>query len=289
VRLNLLNVAGRCRLWLAFGLALMSGHAAAIAAPVQLSPHRAVYNITLERTAAGSGVAELSGRMVYEFKGSACKGFEQTIRFVTQTESPKGKQTLMDLRSYYHEDGDAARFRFETRQFQDERLAETVSGNARRGRDKSGVRVTVKKPRRLQRTFGRHVLFPIQHTIEILEAARAGAKVYVADLYDGSEKGGKLYATTAVFGDRKPPGHNASLPKAVNAKVLDGQASWPVSLSYFDKKKGADDSVPEYELAFLFFENGVSRKLFIDYGSFAIRGRLTRLDMLKPDTCKPKG
>jgi EipB-like len=287
VRWKLDSVGGRCIGWFAFGVAIISGHTVALAAAVQLAPHRAVYNITLERTAAGSGVAELTGRMVYEFKGSACKGFEQTIRFVTQTESPKGKQTLMDLRSYYHEDGDAGRFRFETRQFQDERLAETVSGNARRGSNKGAVRVTVKKPRQLQKTFGHHVLFPIQHTIEILEAARAGAKVYVADLYDGSEKGGKLYETTAVFGDRKPPGYNASLPSAVNGKLLDGQASWPVSLSYFDKSKGADDSIPEYELAFLFFENGVSRKLFIDYGSFAIKGRLTRLEMLKPDKCKP--
>lgn len=270
---------------LAVAVAMLVGALSASAGPVQLAPHRAVYTITLDRTAAGSGVSELSGRMVYELKGSVCKGYVQTIRFVTQTESPKGKQTLMDLRSFYREDGDARRFRFETRQFQDERLAETVAGDAQRGDDKGAVRVTVKKPRHLRKTFGRDVLFPIQHTIEILEAARAGKKVYAADLYDGSEKGAKLYETTAVFGDRKPPGYNSSLPPAENGKLLDGQSAWPVSLSYFDKTTSAGDSIPEYELAFLFFENGVSRKLFIDYGSFAIKGRLTRLEMLKPDDC----
>ena len=30
--------------------------------------------------------------------------------------------------------------------------------------------------------------------------------------------------------------------------------------------------LPVYELSFLFFENGVSRKLFIDYGEFAMQG-----------------
>ena len=33
---------------------------------------------------------------------------------------------------------------------------------------------------------------------------------------------------------------------------------------YFDKKGDKADSAPAYELAFLFFENGVSQRLFID-------------------------
>ena len=133
-----------------------------------------------------------------------------------------------------------------------------------------------------------NVLFPIQHTREILEAARAGRRIYSSDLYDGSEKGAKIYETTAVLGDRKPPGYNTALPPVVNGKALDSQAAWPVSLSYFGKERRARDAVPEYELAFLFYENGVSRKLFIDYGSFAIKGRLVRLKMLDGGTCSPK-
>ena len=61
--------------------------------------------------------------------------------------------------------------------------------------------------------------------------------------------------------------------------------AWPVSLSYFDAASGKADAVPSYELAFLFYENGVSRKLMIDYGEFAIRGQLIDLTMLDKGKC----
>ncbi len=67
--------------------------------------------------------------------------------------------------------------------------------------------------------------------------------------------------------------------------MLDELEAWPVSLSYFDQEKEGTDALPSYELAFLFFENGLSRQLLIDYGQFAIRGKLSRLEMLKETAC----
>jgi len=46
--------------------------------------------------------------------------------------------------------------------------------------------------------------------------------------------------------------------------------------------------VPVYELSFLFFENGVSRKLFIDYGEFAINGVLKEIVFHPPSKCEQK-
>ena len=46
--------------------------------------------------------------------------------------------------------------------------------------------------------------------------------------------------------------------------------------------------MPVYELSFLFFENGVSRKLFIDYGEFAIQGELKEITFLAPSKCEKK-
>ena len=64
---------------------------------------------------------------------------------------------------------------------------------------------------------------------------------------------------------------------------LDGIASWPVSISYFDSAK--EDAAPSYELAFRIYENGVSRRLFIDYGDFSIRGELIEIEFLEPSKC----
>ncbi|MGI9404306.1 MAG: EipB family protein, partial [Hyphomicrobium sp.] len=41
-----------------------------------IAPHRAVYEIRLDRASPGSGVADMTGRMVYEMSGSSCKGYE---------------------------------------------------------------------------------------------------------------------------------------------------------------------------------------------------------------------
>jgi hypothetical protein len=130
-----------------------------------------------------------------------------------------------------------------------------------------------------------NVFFPIQHSIALLDAAARGETVFQADLYDGSEKGEKVYATTAYIGRSRPAGFNKQLARAKNADPLDGLKSWPVSISYFDPGSQKADTVPSYELAFLYFENGVSRRLYIDYGDFAIRGSLKEITFFESGKC----
>ena len=62
--------------------------------------------------------------------------------------------------------------------------------------------------------------------------------------------------------------------------------AWPVSIGYFEPGTENKDAVPVYELTFLFFENGVSRKLFIDYGEFAIQGEIKEITFLEPGKCE---
>ena len=65
--------------------------------------------------------------------------------------------------------------------------------------------------------------------------------------------------------------------------------AWPVSISYFEpdaSDKG--DAVPNYELSFLMFENGVSRRLFMDYGEHAMQGELKQITFLEPAPCSKR-
>ncbi len=54
------------------------------------APHRAIYDLSLDETNSGSGVAGVSGRIVYELTGSPCEGYAQSMRFVTQTVTQEG-------------------------------------------------------------------------------------------------------------------------------------------------------------------------------------------------------
>lgn len=256
-----------------------------VAAQAVLAPHRAVYDMTLERSGVSAGISALTGRMVFEIKGNACTGFEQTMRFVTETLDRSGKASVTDQRSTFFEDVNKSRFRFETDQYRNDRLSSKTRGVAIRNEGPAALTVKIKSPAPKQINIKRSVVFPVEHSVRLLEAAQSGVKLFAADLFDGSEKGEKVYATTAALGERQAPGINTKLSKLKGASSLDKLAAWPVSLSYFKIDGKRRDAVPNYELSFIYFENGVSRKLFIDYGTFSMRGRLIKLTMLPQKAC----
>jgi EipB-like len=271
-------------------LLVVAGHlpAALAAAPsgtVVLAPHRAIYEISLATARSGAGVSELSGRMVYELTGSECEGYTQNMRFVTRMTNQEGTASVSDLRSSSWEDGAGERLRFESSHYRDQQLAEQAAGSASRGATSGEVNAELTKPTKQQLSLPAGVLFPVQHSIKMLEAARAGRTAFAADLYDGSEKGDKVYATNAFIGARLAPGFSKSLPRFKNAEKLDSQPAWPVSIGYYEESNDRSDALPAYELAFILFDNGVSNRILIDYGEFAVRGQLTDLEFLNPGTC----
>lgn len=250
-----------------------------------LAPHRAVYEITLADTKGGSGVSDLAGRMVYELTGSACQGYTQTMRFVTRMTNQEGNTSVTDMRSTSWEDAVAKAFRFNSSQYKDTKLEESTDGDAARNATGAEIKVELSKPAKKAMSLKGDTFFPVQHSIALLAAARKGDQFFLADLYDGSEKGEKVYATASFIGRAKAAGYNRSLPVAENTQRLDGLKSWPISISYYEEGSSSTDAMPSYELAFLYFENGVSRRLYIDYGEFAVRGTLKRVEFLEPAKC----
>jgi hypothetical protein len=266
-------------------LQLVSTPTWAAAPQVVLAPHRAVYEMTLAEARGGAGVTAVSGRMVYELTGSACEGYTQNMRFVTQMANQKGGATLTDLRSSSWEEGSGKRFRFNSSQFRDEKPTEATAGDAARANAADAAKVELTKPVTKHLALPQRVYFPIQHSIALLDAAHVGKRSFRADLYDGSEKGEKVYDTISVIGRMIPAGGNRKLARVKNAERLDAIAAWPVSIGYFEPNSDNSDAVPVYELTFWFFENGVSRKLFIDYGEFAIQGELAQITFHEPSKC----
>lgn len=256
---------------------------AAPAQTVHLAPHRAVYDIALDRSAPGSGVTEMTGRMVYELTGSACEGYTQNMRFVTRSTTTDGAMKLNDLRTSSWEETGGKRLRFTTTQYENDRLAEAAQGDA--GRDGKGIRIAIDKPASKALKIEGEVFFPIQHSIALIEAARAGKPLFRADLFDGSEKGEKVYETSAVIGRKLAPGAAKASSGVKGAERLDALPSWPIAISYFEPGSSNRDAVPTYELGYRFFDNGVTTGLRIDYGEFAIRGEMTALEFLEPTKC----
>lgn len=269
------------------------GQVAAIApaSKAQLIPHRAVYEMTLQDSTAGSNVANVRGRLVFDFNGSACDGYTLNTRLVTQTIDRDGKLTASDVRSSSWEQGNGGQFRFQSSQYLNQKLSEAVGGKAARKDSGQSIAVALDRPARAELKLGGKILFPTQHSLAILDAASEGRTVLQADLYDGSEKGDKVYETTTFIGKPTPPGPDRGQTPVKNGETLDSLTSWPVAISYFNQEQKADEGMPAYQLGFRLYANGVSRSLRIDYGSFSLSGELSRLDFHTPSDCsnRPPG
>ncbi len=252
---------------------------------VAFDPHRAVYEITLERAGPGSGVENMTGRMVYEMTGSVCEGYAQNMRFVTRMVDQEGHSQVNDLRTSSFEDLSKHRLRFSSSQYENQKLSEAAQGSAGPGNGATFTKVELTKPTKKTVKLPSDIYFPIQHSLALLRAAEAGETMFTANLFDGSEKGEKFYETSAFIGQRAAAGEVEGPSGLEQPDRLDTLASWPIAISYFDPGPAQTDETPTYELGFRFYENGVSTKLFIDYGDFAIRGRLVELTYLPKSEC----
>ncbi len=272
-------------------LAFLAGALALVTLPAHaggvlegLKPHRAVYDLTLERADADSGIESVSGRMVYEFTGSVCEGFASNFRFVTRVGSSDGGFKLTDLRNTTFEDGAGKTFQFMTQTFVDQALQDETKGTATRNGDK--IDITLTKPDARTATLDGKSLFPTGHLARVIEAAEAGERFAQVPLFDGSEDGVTPIATTAVIGapitgPEKPDGDDA---KAV-AKLGNAER-WPVTLSFFEHDGNrSGEQTPDYQLSFLAYANGVSRRMRLDYDSFSLSGSLTEIEFLDQTPC----
>jgi hypothetical protein len=256
---------------------------AAPAGSVLLAPHRAIYDLKLLRSRGGRSISGVRGRIVYDFSGNPCDGYDLRFRQVSELDSGEGNLVLSDLRSTTWENAAATKFRFHSENRLDEHGADIVDGHAERGA--KAVDVTLTKPGKKSLAMPLGVAFPTQHMRRIIEAARAGKTVLELPVYDGSETGQKLYSTLTVIG--RPIEQEAAGDAAAKEPALASLTRWPVTISYFEKNaktERSSEQQPVYAISFQLYENGISRALTLDYSDFAIGGEMTGLEMKADDS-----
>jgi hypothetical protein len=250
---------------------------------VELAPHRAVYDLKLASARGNRPVESVRGRILYDFTGSRCEGYALQFRQVSEIDLGEGKTLMTDLRATTWEEGAGQSFRFNSQNFINQKLVDSVNGNAERKAD--GVAVGLTKPEPKKFDLPHAIIFPTDHMRRIIEAAYAGRTILELPVFDGSENGQKVYDTLTVIGqpiapDKKPD------DAAGRADALSGLTRWPVHISYFDKaKKTEGEQTPVYAIRFEIYENGISRNLSLDYNDFVIGGEMTSIEIGKSKPC----
>jgi hypothetical protein len=291
--LSLKTIIGIC-LASTFACALIGALAGTgVAAPVApsdnvvLVPHRAFYDLKLAHSNGNRGISGVRGRILYDFSGNACDGYELKFRQVSDLNSAEGQDALSDLSSTTWEDGAAKKYRFSSQNKLNQQTSEVVDGHADRKADR--VAITLAKPAGKNFTAPVSAVFPTEHMRKIIAAARAGKKVLDLVVYDGSDNGEKLYNTLTVIGHAIAPGEKPPADVAAKMPELAALTRWPVTVSYFDRDPKSErngEETPTYSITFELYENGVSRALLLNYTDFSISGELTSLDVKKAKPCK---
>jgi EipB-like len=250
----------------------------------ELASHRAVYELKLAQTRGNAPAMSARGRILYDFSGNACDGYALQFRQVSELDNGEGKVTLSDLRSTTWEDGTAKKFIFKSQNYLNGTLLDSVDGQAERQPDK--VAVTLTKPADGKLDLEAAMVFPTEHMRRIIAAARDGKSILELPIYDGSDKGDKVYNTLTVIGRALAPDERVPTDAAAGKAALAGLKRWPVTVSYFDKAASGGDQAPVYSIKFELYENGISRALVLDYNDFAISGELTSIEVRDTKPCK---
>ncbi len=259
--------------------------AAAQGGAIALASHRAVYELKLSTTRGKRPMESVRGRILYDFSGNACEGYALQFRQVSELNSGEGKVAISDLRATSWEEGQAKRLRFHSQNYFDDRLRDTVDGEAQRG--EGGVAVKLTKPGDKNVDLKTEVVFPTEHVRRIIGAAREGKTLLQIAVYDGSDTGEKIYDTLAVIGKAIAPSEHKPADAIASRSEFQGLTRWPVTISYFDRAAGekGGEQTPIYAITFELYENGVSRALLLDYGDFVLSGEMTSIEMKSAKPC----
>jgi len=267
----------------AVGLLLTVGVGAdALAAPVDLTGHNAVYAMSLASTKLSGSVVGASGKMNYKFSDS-CDGWtvenKTTLTFVYSEGPPV--ETVWEFLTWEAKNG--KRYRFHVRSTRDGEVDQEVEGKAEIDGGGKGGMVTFTQPEPRAISLPKGAMFPTAHTLKVMEAARKGDRLVDKTLFDGSGEDGP-YEVSAIIGKMTAANSNVSPAednRAVDASLLSGQ-SWRILMAFFPL--AGREASPDYEVWARYYENGVADELLQSFGNFTLKGALEKLEPLpKPD------
>lgn len=268
-------------------VAVLVGPAQAIAGAPFL-PHQAMYDLSLVKSRGSNPVNSARGRILYNFSGNACEGYTSEFRQVSQLEVGEGKTMLSDLRSSSWEDGDGKSYRFKVDSRTNDSDPSEVDGIAERSGDH--ITVKLKQPEAKTFTLDGATVFPTEQIQRIIAAAKDGKSLLELAVYDGSDNGQKVYNTLSVIGQPIPGSKEGATPDpSTSDEHMKALTRWPVTVSYFDRdtQKKEGEQSPIYSMSFELYENGVSRKLVLDYNDFVIAGAMGKFDVKDAKDGKP--
>ena len=260
-------------------LAGPSGLAATpVRTPVPLAAHRALYELSFVPFHGASQVTAKQiigghGTMGYEV-ADVCDGWATRQRLRMTLETSEGASIEMDSDYATWESKDGLNFRFHSVQQADGTVNSQTDGGAHLTRTGGIGEVLYKVPKDRKIALPAGTLFPMMHTLAIINAARDGKKFVALPLFDGTDDNGYEDSSVVILDWKQP--FDTKYP------VLSPVPSTRMRLAFFDHTTGSQ--TPSFEEAVRYWENGVADDMTMDFGDFVMRAAMTELTPL-PHKC----
>ncbi len=242
-------------------------------AQVPLAAHRALYQLNFAGSRGGKQISNGRGTMGYEV-ADVCDGWATRQRLRMTLVSAEGQDSDMDSDYATWESKDGLNFRFHSMQRSDGTVSNQTDGGARLSKAGGPGEVTYRVPKEAKLVLPPGTVFPMMHTLALINAARDGKKFLALPLFDGTDEHGIEDSSVAIL-DWKQPYATKYPPLTVLANTR-------VRLAFFDHANGAQ--TPSYEVAMRYWENGVADDMLMDFGDFSMHATLTELTLL-PRRC----
>ena len=242
-------------------------------------PHKALYEIRMTSKNSSAKVSNIHGKMMYEWQPS-CDAWISNHRFdmtYEYIETPPIRITS-DFSNY--ESFDGKNFDFTSTRKSNDMILSEIHGNVSGDMRKGGGKAMYKKPETLEFELPQGTLFPIAHTLDVLDKIKAGKKFYKATIFDGSDENGPVEVNSFIGKETE-----YKIPdeyKEYIDKDLVESKGWKIRLAFFPLNKY--EMTSDYEMSLIFHENGVISDILIEYGDFSVAQKLVALKAME-DSC----
>ncbi|ORE98096.1 DUF1849 family protein [Aurantimonas sp. 22II-16-19i] len=201
---------------LAAAAGLAPGSAGA-AEPVRLAPHRAAYDVGLDQ--ASEQLLGVDGKIAVALNETGdCAGYGIDYRFVARFIKDQ-EIVVTDQQVRLSESRDARSFGFDAESFIDSQPDTTTKGTATISEDATVV--AYDEPEAREVTLPRST-FPVQHTREIIAAAKAGVPIIESPVFQGDADAEKHTTSTVIV---MPLGKDALAQEIAGYGARPGQAA----------------------------------------------------------------
>lgn len=248
----------------------------------RLASHQAVYDIALSSTEGGAAsVVNAKGKMMYKIQKVCDKWQTESVFSLDIGYELSGLDTT-NWKQTTRESADGCSFDFEVFVREKGKDRKDLAGSAVCKNDKKVLRLSV--PVRSEAVFPKNVVFPVEQTLRLLEAARQGKKNVSSYVYDGTRPE-SLYSVNAAV---SYPEKFESEEVAGDIGLIKGKKAYRFDTAFFEEFAAGNlpDGTPSYEVSLYYYENGISDKIVQDFGDYRLLSTLTELRRLPDRACQ---